>query len=226
MDVTETKILIVEDDTDIRELVRLYLCREKFQVFEAKNGAEALQLQQTVQPDLLLLDILLPDMDGYEVCKEIRLTSNVPVIFMSCKMDAQDIITGLQIGADDYVTKPFDPEVLIYRVKAKLRRYHSHHQPPQPISQGPDREQTSLLQEMIEPLTKREMEILSLIEIGFTNQEIAAHFHISVGTVKGYNNQLFSKLRVRNRTQAILQARQMGILEAATKKMGKQISKT
>lgn len=224
---TEAKVLIVEDDPDIRELVRLYLLKEKFQVFEAGSGSEALHCQETIQPDLLLLDILLPDMDGFEICTEIRAKSNIPIIFMSCKMDTQDIIAGLQLGADDYVTKPFDPEVLIHRVKAKLRRYQSLNQPDQVVGILDDESSYAApAQPFIEPLTRREMEILSLIEIGFTNQEIAAHFHISVGTVKGYNNQLFGKLRVRNRTQAILQARQLGLLATADKKMGKHFTKT
>lgn len=207
----ESKILLVEDDPSIRELVRLYLNKEGYRVMEAGTGMEAVQMVQQEQPDLIILDIMLPDMNGLTVCAEVRKQSDLPIICLSCKMEAHEIIQGLELGADDYVTKPFDPSILVSRVKAKLRRYL--HQ-PKPKQEADSTAAPKSMEALLEPLTKREIEVLSLIEKGLTNQEIAVHFHISLGTVKGYNNQLYSKLQVKNRTQAILQARQLGILPA------------
>lgn len=212
----QQKVLLVEDDPDIRELVRLYLQKERFRVMEAGNGQDAIRLVEQEHPNVMILDILLPDVDGLTVCREVRKQSDLPIIFLSCKMEAQDVIHGLEIGADDYVTKPFDPSILVTRVKANLRRYstQSDAQPKENSSELPFAKEQPLL---LEPLTKREIEVISLIEKGFTNQEIAAHFHISLGTVKGYNNQLYAKLKVRNRTQAILRARQLGLLTPSKK---------
>lgn len=116
------KILIVEDEPEIRDLVRLYLHNGRFATISAENGGEAIRLLEQEQPDLILLDILLPDTDGLSLCKEIRKRSAVPIIFLTCKRDADDIVNGLDTGGDDYMTKPFDPVVLLARVKAHLRR--------------------------------------------------------------------------------------------------------
>ncbi|TVX92969.1 response regulator transcription factor [Paenibacillus agilis] len=121
-----SRILVVDDETEITELISLYLRREGFQVIIADNGYDALQLAAEVKPDLIILDILLKSLDGIEVCKEIRKTSNVPVLFISCKSDDVDIILGLTIGGDDYITKPFSPSQLVARVKAHLRRTTLH----------------------------------------------------------------------------------------------------
>lgn len=212
----EPNILLVEDDPDIRELVRLYLNKEGFHVSEAGTGGEAIRLAQSGCFDLMVLDILLPDMNGMAVCEEVRRQSDLPIIFVSCKIDSSDIIKGLEMGADDYVTKPFDPSILVSRVKAKMRRYKNQ---LNPVSHPSPSIPTTQWEINHEPLTKREIEVLSLIAKGYTNQEIAAHFYISLGTVKGYNNQLFSKLQVKNRTQAILQARQLGILTTEAEKI-------
>ncbi|MCY9515860.1 response regulator transcription factor [Paenibacillus apiarius] len=116
------KILIVDDELEITELISLYLRREGYHVFVADNGYTALQMVKEVAPDLIILDILLKSLDGIEVCKEIRKTSNVPILFVSCKSDDVDIIMGLTVGGDDYITKPFSPSQLVARVKAHLRR--------------------------------------------------------------------------------------------------------
>jgi DNA-binding response OmpR family regulator len=116
------KILLVEDDADIRQLIRLTLESQGFEVWAAEDGRKGLELFRGVKPDLALLDILLPGMTGLELCKELRRWSDAPVMFLSCKREAEDIIAGLDIGADDYMTKPFDPAVLVARVKARLRR--------------------------------------------------------------------------------------------------------
>lgn len=116
------RILIVEDDKEIRELLSLYLEHEHYQVMSVGNGAEALREAERFQPNLVILDILLPDMNGLEICKKLRNNSNLPVIFVSCQQASEHVIAGLDVGGDDYITKPFDPAILIARVRAQLRR--------------------------------------------------------------------------------------------------------
>lgn len=119
------KILIVDDDTNIAELIELYLTKECFQCMQAYDGEDALKKNTSFQPDLILLDIMLPGIDGYDVCREIRKTSTVPIIMLSAKGEVFDKVLGLELGADDYIIKPFDSKELVARVKAVLRRYQS-----------------------------------------------------------------------------------------------------
>lgn len=117
------KILIVDDDMHIAELVSLYVEKEGYETKEVYDGREAVQMVSAFQPDLVLLDLMLPGMDGYQVCAEIRKTSRVPVIMLTAKGETFDKVLGLELGADDYIVKPFDPKELVARVKAVLRRY-------------------------------------------------------------------------------------------------------
>lgn len=116
------KILIVDDDENIAELISLYLIKECFSTEIAYNGQDALKLVSTYNPHLILLDIMLPDIDGYEVCTEIRKTRQTPIIMLSAKGEVFDKVLGLKLGADDYMIKPFDSNELVARVKAVLRR--------------------------------------------------------------------------------------------------------
>ncbi|MEX0785736.1 MAG: response regulator transcription factor [Dehalococcoidia bacterium] len=115
-------ILVVDDEKNIVQLARLYLNKEGFEVEAAYDGAQALEKARSVRPDLIVLDIMMPEMDGLAVCKELRKTSNVPIIMLTARGDDVDRIVGLELGADDYVTKPFNPRELVARVKAVLRR--------------------------------------------------------------------------------------------------------
>lgn len=116
------KILIVDDDENIAELIKLYLNKECFDTSIAADGEAALQILKTYHPDLVLLDIMLPGIDGYEVLRQIRRTSNLPVIMLSAKGETFDKVLGLELGADDYIMKPFDSKEMVARVKAVLRR--------------------------------------------------------------------------------------------------------
>ncbi|MGN0152801.1 MAG: response regulator transcription factor [Wujia sp.] len=116
------RILIVDDDENIAELISLYLIKECFSTEIAYNGQDALKLVSTYNPHLILLDIMLPDIDGYEVCTEIRKTRQIPIIMLSAKGEVFDKVLGLKLGADDYMIKPFDSNELVARVKAVLRR--------------------------------------------------------------------------------------------------------
>lgn len=116
------KILIVDDDENIAELISLYLNKECYDTQIALNGESALQSFGEFTPDLILLDVMLPGMDGYQICSEIRKSSNVPIIMLSAKGEVFDKVLGLKIGADDYIVKPFDSNELVARVGALLRR--------------------------------------------------------------------------------------------------------
>ena len=116
------KILIVDDDANICELLRLYLSKEGYTPVIVNDGVAAVESIDTVKPSLVLLDIMLPKLDGWQVCRKIRQTSDVPIIMMSAKGETFDKILGLELGADDYVVKPFDSKEVVARIKAVLRR--------------------------------------------------------------------------------------------------------
>ena len=118
------KILIVDDDENICELLRLYLEKDGFDTIVANDGEQAVDFAAKYSPDLILLDIMLPKLDGWQVCREIRKTSDTPIIMLTAKGETFDKILGLELGADDYVSKPFDTKEVIARIKAVLRRSH------------------------------------------------------------------------------------------------------
>ncbi len=120
---TKQKILIVDDDNNIAELISLYLVKECFETRICNDGESAINTFDTFNPNLVLLDLMLPGIDGYQVCREIRTKSQVPIIMLSAKGEVFDKVLGLEMGADDYMEKPFDSKELVARVKAVLRRY-------------------------------------------------------------------------------------------------------
>lgn len=117
------KILIVDDDENIAELIALYLTKECFETMTVHDGEAALAAVTEFRPDLMILDLMLPGMDGYQVCREVRRNNNLPIIMLSAKGETFDKVLGLELGADDYMIKPFDSKELVARVKAVLRRY-------------------------------------------------------------------------------------------------------
>ena len=134
------KILIVDDDVNIAELISLYLTKECFDTKMVHNGEDALLAFDSFQPNLILLDLMLPGIDGYQVCREVRAKSNTPIIMLSAKGEIFDKVLGLELGADDYIIKPFDSKELVARVKAVLRRY-------QPAKQElPDQKNSKLVE--------------------------------------------------------------------------------
>lgn len=128
--VAKTKILIVDDDNNIAELISLYLTKECYDTMIVNDGEEALHAFEEYNPNMILLDLMLPGIDGYQVCREIRTKSNVPIIMLSAKGEIFDKVLGLELGADDYIMKPFDSKELVARVKAVLRRF----QPVKPLA--------------------------------------------------------------------------------------------
>ena len=118
------KILIVDDDSNIADLISLYLMKDCYETRIVGDGEAALAAVNTFEPDLILLDLMLPGMDGYQVCREVRSSKDIPIIMLSAKGEIFDKVLGLEMGADDYMEKPFDSKELVARVKAVLRRYH------------------------------------------------------------------------------------------------------
>jgi two-component system KDP operon response regulator KdpE len=116
------KLLLIDDSQDIQKLVSMYLERDGYEVIQATNGKEGLRQLTKHQPDLILLDVMMPEIDGWEICRRIREVSSVPIIMLTAKSQEKDIVRGLEMGADDYVTKPFDPSELKARVRSLLRR--------------------------------------------------------------------------------------------------------
>ncbi|MEE1077255.1 MAG: response regulator transcription factor [Acutalibacteraceae bacterium] len=123
------KVLIVDDDTNICELLRLYIDKDGFDVAIANTGTQALKLFEQEKPDLIMLDIMLPELDGWQVCREIRKTSQVPIIMLTAKGEVFDKILGLELGADDYVVKPFEAKEIVARIHAVLRRTSANEAP-------------------------------------------------------------------------------------------------
>lgn len=123
MSLKDKKILIIDDEEDILKLLQTVLKKESIEnVFTSTTASDGFKRFQEIQPDIVLLDIMLPDGEGYDVCKQIRTVSNVPILFLSAKAEEIDKILGFAIGGDDYITKPFSPKEVAYRVKAQLRR--------------------------------------------------------------------------------------------------------
>lgn len=119
---TDKRVLVIDDEWNMRNLLRIYLRKEGYQVTEASSGREGLDLLVQEPYDLVVLDIMMPDMDGWQVCATIREVSAVPVLMLTARSDTRDKVSGLKLGADDYVTKPFEPEELLARVEALIRR--------------------------------------------------------------------------------------------------------
>ena len=121
--VTKQKVLIVDDDNNIAELISLYFTKECFDTMIVNDGESVMKANETYQPNLILLDLMLPGIDGYQVCREVRAKYTVPIIMLSAKGEVFDKVLGLELGADDYIEKPFDSKELVARAKAVLRRY-------------------------------------------------------------------------------------------------------
>lgn len=174
-------ILIVDDDAGVLELLRMYLEKEEFTVRSAGDGPSALEAMDRHRPDLVILDIMLPGMDGYAVCQAIRMRHGVPIIFLTAKDDEADPIIGLEFGADDYITKPFNPREVVARVRAVLRRAAKAAETPSQAVRHPGFEIDPATREArvsgkLVPLTPREFDIVHLIaqrpRIVFSRAEI------------------------------------------------------
>ncbi|MFQ6546552.1 response regulator [Aestuariibius sp. 2305UL40-4] len=218
-----TEILIADDDPSIRDLLRIALEEAGFAAFEAADGEAALELGRSGRAALIILDIGMPERDGLEVCREIRKTSDVPILFLTARQDEIDRILGLEIGADDYVTKPFSPRELVARVKAILKRT----QPAAAnatlrrgrLALDPDRHLCEIAGEAV-PLTAREMEILSrlmtrpdhvLSRPQLVDAVYGTNIHVSDRTLDSHLRNLRGKLEAAGCIDAIETVHGVGI---------------
>ena len=162
-------ILVVDDEKNIVELARLYLEKEGYRVEDAYDGAQALAKIKSLQPALVVLDLMLPEIDGWEVCRRVREGSDVPIIMLTARGDDVDKIVGLEMGADDYLTKPFNPRELVARVRAVLRRYEKATRPEQVFKIGqvtidPQRREVTVGDKLVELRTKEFDLLLTLAQ--------------------------------------------------------------
>ena len=130
---TAARVLVVDDDINICEIIRMYLEKDNFNVFVCHDGKKAVDVFKEQAPDIVILDIMLPGMDGWQVCREIRRLSAIPIIMLSAKDETFNKVLGLELGADDYMVKPFEPKELIARIRAVLRRYDRHEEVPEQL---------------------------------------------------------------------------------------------
>jgi len=162
-----TTVLVVDDEPNIVALAKLYLEQEGYRVEGVGNGNDALSKMNSIKPSLIILDLMLPDIDGFEVCREIRKKSDVPILMLTARKEDVDKIVGLELGADDYITKPFNPRELVARVKAILRRYKAGLKSGEAIEVGnlridPARREASIGQQPLRLRTK-EFDLLATL---------------------------------------------------------------
>ena len=201
-------ILIVDDNPKfLKDALPMY----GYDIEVAEDGLEALKIlaDESKNFDLILLDVMMPNMDGWDTLKAIRKNKNTeytPVIMITAVSEDQKVVSGLKIGADDYIVKPFVLPNLLARIEAVLRRssWQKEAQPKQEVSLNKDVN--------IEALTPKEKEVLSLVAKGASNQEIADKLFVRDVTVKTHLNSIFKKLKVTNRTQAVLLAMQINLI--------------
>lgn len=185
---SKNTILIIDDDQEINELLAMSLEREGFHTLSVYNGREAMETMQRHSPDLVLLDVLLPGSDGFQICSEIRKTSNVPILFVSCKDEDIDKVLGLGLGGDDFISKPFSPIELIARVKAHIRRSRL-------LQQNEEETNKTLVFDnlMIDPGSH--LVLVDNKPVSLSAKEFKLLFHLAKNPNRVYKNeQLFSLL--------------------------------
>ncbi|THF72796.1 response regulator transcription factor [Cohnella fermenti] len=182
------RVLVADDETNITDVCRRYLEREGYQVMTARDGLEALELWSSTKPDLIVLDLMMPHKDGWQVCKEIRQTEDIPIIMLTARGEEQDRLMGLTWGADDYLTKPFSPRELVLRVRAILRRVRRG----QPV-QDASSEQAIQFEGLTIQAGKRRVEVCGqAIELTVTEFEL---LHL----LASHPDQVFSRSQILNK---------------------------
>ena len=165
----EKKVLIVDDDAMMRQVVSAVVAEESEQIYTANDGIEGLNQFHEIQPDLVILDLMMPKMTGWELCRQIRKSSNVPIIMLTAMSEDMDVVRGLDEGADDYVVKPFSADILLARVRAALRRIQPKTSDPQPITYSDDyltidlRQRRMLVDGQLVKLTATEYRLLAFL---------------------------------------------------------------
>ncbi|WP_273483135.1 response regulator transcription factor [Desulforamulus ruminis] len=204
------RILVVDDEDKIRQVISIYLKNEGYMVGEAMDGEEALKKYRSEPWDLIVLDVMMPKMDGISVCREIRKTSQIPIIMLTAKNEEVDRILGLEFGADDYMGKPFSPRELVARIKAVMRRMEAGSPAGEPVLNFPGMRMNLMTREVLlmdKPvtLTPREFELLSLLARNpgrsFTREQLLERvwgfdYYGDLRTVDTHINRLRDKLKV------------------------------
>lgn len=209
--VTQLEILVVDDDPSLREVVRYALAREGWTVHEASDGQEALEAADRLAPDLLVLDVMMPELDGLEVCRRVRVHSDVPIVFLSSRAEEIDRVLGLELGGDDYLPKPFSPRELVSRIKAVMRRARG---PAPVVEEGASRlaagirldldEHRAWVGEQEVELTVTEFRLLGVLMRRpgrvYTRDELVEHGypdknHVSDRTLDSHIRRIRAKLR-------------------------------
>ncbi len=218
------QILVTDDDAQIRDVVRIALGQAGFTVIEAADGQQALEMAQSMSPDLIVLDIGMPEMDGLAVCRELRKSSDVPVVFLTAHGDEIDRVVGLELGADDYVSKPFSPRELVARVRAILKRAAPAQAAQVVMRRGvlsidPDRHLCHV-QDAAVTLTAREMELVVhlmrrpdnvMSRPQLVDAIYGTNVHVSDRTMDSHLRNLRSKLGAAGCTDAIETVHGVGI---------------
>ncbi|MFM6188820.1 MAG: response regulator transcription factor [Planktothrix sp.] len=196
----QKRLMLVDDDPNLVLLVRDYLEFRGYDVITAENGRVALEILEQELPDLMICDIMMPEMDGYTLVKQIRedpRTGSIPVLFLSAKGQSQDKVKGLNTGADVYIVKPFEPEELVAQVESSLRQASRLNQHPDPnLDHGP-----KLRVRRNVELTPTELRVVQLVAQGLANRDIARIMKVSQRTIESHVSNMLGKTGLHNRTE-------------------------
>jgi DNA-binding NarL/FixJ family response regulator len=208
------KILIVDDDATLRTALSRYLSKRGYAVLDAASAIEALALFEADPADLIVSDVLMPEMDGFEFCRRLRVTrlgQLVPFIFLSSKAEVEDRVQGHSIGADDYVIKPFEPRELLAKIEAQLERSRRTHAEIVRLMQQSTvvPPQETILPNPL-PLTPAEEKVFWEVIQGYTNKQIGEHLFVSPRTVQTHLSNILNKLQLENRSQLVRYAFEHG----------------
>jgi DNA-binding NarL/FixJ family response regulator len=212
------KILIADDDTTLRTALARYLKKRDFEVWEAASGREALNLFQENMPDLIVSDVMMPEMDGFEFCRQLRRSRKgqlIPFLFLSSRGELDDRVQGHLLGGDDYLIKPFEPRELLAKIEAQLERSRRVHAEIDRLIQQsmlplPDLPRPTPDPPKPLPLTPAEERVFWQVVQGYTNRQVGEHLYISPRTVQTHISSILNKLRLENRSQLVRFAFEQG----------------
>ena len=207
------KILVVDDDTTLRTALTRYLEKRRYLVQDAGSGVEALKIFEKDPADLIVSDVLMPEMDGHEFCQRLRATRSgqlVPFIFLSSKSDVEDRVQGHSIGADDYLIKPFEPRELLAKIEAQLERSRRMNSEIVRLMQQSKSSPAQVSAPAPLPLTPAEEKVFWEVIQGYTNKQVGDHLFVSPRTVQTHLSNILSKLQLENRSQLVRFAFEQG----------------
>lgn len=217
------KILIVDDDITLRTGLSRYLQNRGYSVLDASSGVEALAVVEKSTPDLIVSDVMMPEMDGLEFCRRLRATRSgqlIPFIFLSSRSEVDDRVEGHQMGADDYLIKPFEPKELVAKIESQLERSRRLHSEIIRLMQHPSPAASELASPAPLPLTPAEEKVFWEVIQGFTNKQIGDRLFVSPRTVQTHLSNILSKLQLESRSQLIRYAFEQGYRPSGNERSG------